>query len=366
MAHFDRAELSASKIQTQLLEKRSVTTWEEFVEYMSDLWETMQNISQCAKKVKEVHRSTLLAIESERQRQLSEGIKEVCEIHETVICSPAAARLTTRPATRRLGLAAARNTSYKISITSSSFATCPTRCIYGVTKNLCTIVSGVHLWSVCKSFSWGIDWDRIEPPVTTPKDFNTWVRGDHQESTNSATTTTFRGWLDSLSQGLAMCIRLSFGAYLGLVLGCTDSVLYPMPVSRRLPLRAETGCGNEAARLQVVLHLKSDRPLWAAVGGAERSEGVEIPSVSAGLPMNREGGVARALTRSAEKKTSRHPSAHPEYSAMLPGHMLSICICAAEGYARAVHDHREPEIATRFPNTGGDLNRIRPKQEVKL
>jgi hypothetical protein len=33
-----------------------------------------------------------LAIEAERQRQLSEGIKEVCEIHETVIRSPAAAR----------------------------------------------------------------------------------------------------------------------------------------------------------------------------------------------------------------------------------------------------------------------------------
>ncbi|KAJ7757300.1 hypothetical protein B0H14DRAFT_3598955 [Mycena olivaceomarginata] len=110
------AELSASKIQTQLLETRSVTNWEEFVEYLSDLWEIMQNISQCAKKVKEVRRSTLLAIESERQRQLSEGIKEVCEIHETVICSPAAARPTTRPATRRLGLAATRNTSYEISM----------------------------------------------------------------------------------------------------------------------------------------------------------------------------------------------------------------------------------------------------------
>ncbi|KAJ7876455.1 hypothetical protein B0H14DRAFT_3130402 [Mycena olivaceomarginata] len=77
------AELSASKIQTQLLETRSITTWEEFVEYLSDLWETMQNISQCAKKVKAVQRSTLLAIEAKRQRQLSEGIKEVCEIHET-------------------------------------------------------------------------------------------------------------------------------------------------------------------------------------------------------------------------------------------------------------------------------------------
>ncbi|KAJ7897995.1 hypothetical protein B0H14DRAFT_3124501 [Mycena olivaceomarginata] len=76
----------------------------------------MQNISQCAKKVKEVHRSTLLAIEAERQRQLSEGIKEVCEIHDTVICSPAAARPTTRLATRRLDLAATRDTSYDISM----------------------------------------------------------------------------------------------------------------------------------------------------------------------------------------------------------------------------------------------------------
>ncbi|KAJ7799802.1 hypothetical protein B0H14DRAFT_3491260 [Mycena olivaceomarginata] len=72
------AKLSASKIQTRLLETRSVTTWEEF----------------CAKKVKEVHRSALLTIEAERQRQLSEGIKEVREIHETVIRSPAAPRPT--------------------------------------------------------------------------------------------------------------------------------------------------------------------------------------------------------------------------------------------------------------------------------
>ncbi|KAJ7868824.1 hypothetical protein B0H14DRAFT_2572248 [Mycena olivaceomarginata] len=88
------AKLSASKIQTRLLETRSVTTWEEFVEYLCNLWETMQNINQCAKKVKEVHRSALLTIEAERQRQLSEGIKEVREIHETVIRSPAAPRPT--------------------------------------------------------------------------------------------------------------------------------------------------------------------------------------------------------------------------------------------------------------------------------
>jgi hypothetical protein len=33
-----------------------------------------------------------LTIEAERQRQLSEGLKEVREIHETVIGSPAATR----------------------------------------------------------------------------------------------------------------------------------------------------------------------------------------------------------------------------------------------------------------------------------
>jgi hypothetical protein len=35
-----------------------------------------------------------LTIEAERQRQLSEGIKEVREIHETVIRSPAAPRMS--------------------------------------------------------------------------------------------------------------------------------------------------------------------------------------------------------------------------------------------------------------------------------
>ncbi|KAJ7819654.1 hypothetical protein B0H14DRAFT_2600516 [Mycena olivaceomarginata] len=76
----------------------------------------IQACEETLKKVKEVHRSTLLAIEAERQRQLSEGIKEICEIHETVICSPAAARPTTRPATRRLELGATRDTSYDISM----------------------------------------------------------------------------------------------------------------------------------------------------------------------------------------------------------------------------------------------------------
>jgi hypothetical protein len=97
--------LSASKIQSRLLETRSVATWDELVEYLRDFGETVHSISQCAKDVKEIQRSTLvrilhwmkmiqlshlqLTIETERQRQLSEGIKEVCEIRETVICSSA-------------------------------------------------------------------------------------------------------------------------------------------------------------------------------------------------------------------------------------------------------------------------------------
>ncbi|KAJ7757293.1 hypothetical protein B0H14DRAFT_2634918 [Mycena olivaceomarginata] len=114
------AKLSASKIQTRLLETRSVTTWENFVEYLGDLREIMQDISRCAKEVKGIQKSTLmpyfqLTIEAERQRQLSEGIKEVREIHETVIGSPAATRPTTCTATRRLE-SATRNTSYELSL----------------------------------------------------------------------------------------------------------------------------------------------------------------------------------------------------------------------------------------------------------
>ncbi|KAJ7868819.1 hypothetical protein B0H14DRAFT_2572242 [Mycena olivaceomarginata] len=88
------AKLSVSKIQTRLLETRSVATWENLVEYLRDLREIMQDISQCVKEVKGIQTSTLLTIETERQRQLSVGIKEVREIHETVIGSPAATRPT--------------------------------------------------------------------------------------------------------------------------------------------------------------------------------------------------------------------------------------------------------------------------------
>ncbi|KAJ7876441.1 hypothetical protein B0H14DRAFT_3130395 [Mycena olivaceomarginata] len=79
------AKLSASKIQTQLLETHSITTWEELVEYLQNLHYIVKNINQCAKNVKEIQRSTLLTIEAERQREFFEGIKELREIHDTVI-----------------------------------------------------------------------------------------------------------------------------------------------------------------------------------------------------------------------------------------------------------------------------------------
>ncbi|KAJ7757294.1 hypothetical protein B0H14DRAFT_2634920 [Mycena olivaceomarginata] len=77
------------EIDTQLLETHSVTTWEELVEYLQNLRDIVQNINQCAKDVKEIQRSTLggfqLTIEAERQREFFEGIKELREIHNTVV-----------------------------------------------------------------------------------------------------------------------------------------------------------------------------------------------------------------------------------------------------------------------------------------
>jgi hypothetical protein len=61
-AHFDRAKLSASKIQSRLLETHSVATWEELVEYLLNLRDIMQKINQCAKDVKEIQTSTLVSI----------------------------------------------------------------------------------------------------------------------------------------------------------------------------------------------------------------------------------------------------------------------------------------------------------------
>ncbi|KAJ7792098.1 hypothetical protein B0H14DRAFT_2624306 [Mycena olivaceomarginata] len=89
------AKMSASKIRSRLLQTYSVTTWEELVEYLQNLCNIMQKINQCAKDVKEIQTSTLLTIEAERQREFFEGIKELREIHNTVV-SASARRLASR------------------------------------------------------------------------------------------------------------------------------------------------------------------------------------------------------------------------------------------------------------------------------
>ncbi|KAJ7704092.1 hypothetical protein B0H17DRAFT_1175754 [Mycena rosella] len=78
------AKLSASEIQTKILEARD-KTWEE---YFQAIKEIMEEISKCAKDVTAIHTSTLLTIEAERQRQLSAGIQESHEIFTAVVRSP--------------------------------------------------------------------------------------------------------------------------------------------------------------------------------------------------------------------------------------------------------------------------------------
>ncbi|KAF8218206.1 hypothetical protein K438DRAFT_1747418 [Mycena galopus ATCC 62051] len=76
------AKLSVSKIQTRLLEMRGIGTWEE---YLQNLRGILQNITECAKKVKKIQTSTLLTIEAERQRQISENIDEVRDTIDATI-----------------------------------------------------------------------------------------------------------------------------------------------------------------------------------------------------------------------------------------------------------------------------------------
>ncbi|KAJ7704088.1 hypothetical protein B0H17DRAFT_40975 [Mycena rosella] len=78
------AKLSASEIQTKILEARD-KNWEE---YFQAIKEIMEEISKCAKDVKGIQTSTLLTIEAERQRKLSEGIKDSEDVFNAVVRSP--------------------------------------------------------------------------------------------------------------------------------------------------------------------------------------------------------------------------------------------------------------------------------------
>jgi hypothetical protein len=53
------AKLSVSKIQTRLLEARSVTIWGEYLEKIKEI---LQSIEECTKEVKDIETSILVRV----------------------------------------------------------------------------------------------------------------------------------------------------------------------------------------------------------------------------------------------------------------------------------------------------------------
>ncbi|KAJ7872227.1 hypothetical protein B0H13DRAFT_1895476 [Mycena leptocephala] len=76
-----QVKLSASKIQSHLLAMRSAMR----KTYFKNLRAILRSVDQCAKEVKEIQTAMLLIIEEERQRKLTEGIKESQEIFGAVV-----------------------------------------------------------------------------------------------------------------------------------------------------------------------------------------------------------------------------------------------------------------------------------------
>ncbi|KAJ7474846.1 hypothetical protein FB451DRAFT_1246801 [Mycena latifolia] len=79
-----QAKLSASKIQTSLLEARDAS-WEG---YLHKIRAISHNLDRCERQVRELQTSTLLIIEAEHQRKLAEHINESRDIMNTVLRSP--------------------------------------------------------------------------------------------------------------------------------------------------------------------------------------------------------------------------------------------------------------------------------------
>ncbi|KAJ6578707.1 hypothetical protein DFH09DRAFT_1077637 [Mycena vulgaris] len=71
-----QTKILASKIQTRVQEAEDTPRG------------IMQSIDKCRLEVKEIQSSTLLTIEAERQRKLSEGIKESREVISVVLRAP--------------------------------------------------------------------------------------------------------------------------------------------------------------------------------------------------------------------------------------------------------------------------------------
>jgi hypothetical protein len=55
------AKLSVSKIQTRLLEARSVKPWGEYLEKVKEI---LQSIDKCAKEVKDIQTSILVSVQN--------------------------------------------------------------------------------------------------------------------------------------------------------------------------------------------------------------------------------------------------------------------------------------------------------------
>ncbi|KAJ7474799.1 hypothetical protein FB451DRAFT_1464874 [Mycena latifolia] len=79
-----QVKLSASKIQTHLLEARNAS-WEI---YLPRIRAVCHSLDSCERQVREIQTSTLLIIEAENQRKLAEHINESRGIVNTVLRSP--------------------------------------------------------------------------------------------------------------------------------------------------------------------------------------------------------------------------------------------------------------------------------------
>ncbi|KAJ7806611.1 hypothetical protein B0H14DRAFT_3767690, partial [Mycena olivaceomarginata] len=74
-------EMSASRIQVQLLEKHpDFITWKGCVKYVKGMCDIWNKRNQCAKDVREIEKSTLLTIEPDNQRKSGENIRDCDEI----------------------------------------------------------------------------------------------------------------------------------------------------------------------------------------------------------------------------------------------------------------------------------------------
>ncbi|KAF8143378.1 hypothetical protein K438DRAFT_1783781 [Mycena galopus ATCC 62051] len=143
------AKLSASKVQTRMLDTPRVTTYKEVVQYLQYGWDIMQDIMKCAKEVEEIRTKTLRIIEAERQHQFSAGIQESREIIGGATTF-SFARLTSA---RRRGYESAviRNTSCKsmmlnpprLDSNQSLFETGPSL-IERMSSNLCGVLVRVY------------------------------------------------------------------------------------------------------------------------------------------------------------------------------------------------------------------------------